>query len=335
MKIPMRVALGSASFALAFTSIPFALAAQTPASTLLVLNKEEASLVILDPASGRPVASVPTGEGPHEVVASTDGALAFVGNYGGAQTPGNSISVIDVKSGKELRRVDLGPLRRPHGLAFAGDRLFFTAETNRLVGRYDPASNQIDWLLGTGQAGTHMVVAAKDGSLLFTSNIGSDSVSIIEQGPNPGAWNVTVVPVGKGPEAIDLSPDGRELWTAHSRDGGISIIDPAAHKVVGTIELGTRRSNRLKFTPDGKLVLVTDLDAGELRVVDAVARREVKRIPLGRSPEGILIPPAGNVAYVAVTGDNQVAVLDLKTLAITTRFAPGKGPDGMAWVGKD
>jgi YVTN family beta-propeller protein len=266
------------------------------------------------------------------VVVSADGALAFVGNYGGAQNPGNSISVVDVRSGKELRRVDLGPLRRPHGLAFAGDKLFFTAETNRLVGRYDPATDRIDWLLGTGQAGTHMVVAAKGGALLFTSNIGSDSISILEQGQNPGAWNVIVVPVGKGPEALDLSPDGRELWTAHSRDGGVSIIDVASRKVVATIDLGTKRSNRLKFSPDGKLVLITDLDAGELRVVDAVTRQEVKRLPLGHSPEGILIPPDGTRAYVAVTGDSEVAVLDLKTLAVVRRFAPGKGPDGMAWV---
>lgn len=335
MSIPARLLFGVAFSLLVLAPGPPPATAQTPAGTLVVLNKEEASLVVVDPASGKTLATVATGEGPHEVVVSSDGTLAFVGNYGGAQTPGNSISVIDLENANELRRVDLGPLHRPHGLAFAAGKLFFTAETNRLIGRYDPAANQIDWLLGTGQAGTHMVVAARDGSLLFTSNIGSDSVSIIERGANPGAWNVTVVPVGKGPEAIDLSPDGRELWTAHSRDGGVSIIDPATHAVTATIDLGTKRSNRLKFTPDGKLVLITDLDAGELRVVDAAARREVKRIPLGRSPEGILIPPGGTRAFVAVTGENQVAVVDLKSLAVTSRFAPGRGPDGMAWAKKD
>jgi YVTN family beta-propeller protein len=316
MRYVVRLVSATAVFA-ALTCSAVLLEAQTPASALLVLNKEDSSLVIVEPSSGRISATIPTGEAPHELVVSADGALAFASNYG-SRSPGNTISVIDVKTAKEIRRVDLGPLRRPHGLAYAGDRLFVTAEANRLVGRYDPAANRIDWLFGTGEAGTHMVLAAKGGSLLFTSNIGSNTVSIIEQGQNAGSWDAVVVPVGQGPEAIDLSPDGRELWTAHSRDGGVSIIDVATRKVVGTIALGTKRSNRLKFTTDGRLVLITDLDGGELRVV-----------------EGILIPPDGTHAYVAVTGDNQVAVIDLKTLSVTSRLAPGRGPDGMAWVGKN
>jgi YVTN family beta-propeller protein len=334
MHISLRNEWRRILFATAFTVVGSTIDAQTPSPALLVLNKEDASLVFIDPASGRTTASVPTGQGPHELVVSADGALAFASNYG-TQTPGSSISVIDTKARRELRRVDLGPLRRPHGLAYAGGRLYFTAEANRLIGRYDPSGNQIDWLLGTGQAGTHMIVVAKDGALIFASNIGSDNITVLEQGTNAGAWNATVIPVGKGPEAIDLSPDGREVWTAHSRDGGLSIIDVASRKVVGTLDVGTKRSNRLKFTPDGKLVLITDLDAGELRVLDAATHHDVKRIPLGRSPEGILIPPAGAIAYVAVTGDNQVAVVDLKTLTVTTRLSPGKGPDGMAWIGKN
>jgi YVTN family beta-propeller protein len=305
--------------------------AQPSSGTLLVLNKEDATLALVDPVSGRVTARVPTGEGPHEVVVSDDGALAFASNYG-AQTPGSTISVIDIRAAKEVRRVDVAPLRRPHGLAFAAGRLVFTAETNRAIGSYDPAANTIDWIFGTGQAGTHMVVVTADRSRIFTANIGSDTITILERGANPLAWDATVVAVGKGPEAIDLSPSGRELWTAHSRDGGISIIDVAARKVTATIDLGTKRSNRLKFTRDGKLVLVTDLDAGELRVIDATARREIKRLPLGRSPEGILIAPEGTQAFVAVTGDNEIAVIDLSTLTVVNRFSPGKGPDGMAWV---
>src|SRR5471030_2107942 len=122
-----------------------------------------------------------------------------------------------------------------------------------------------------------MVLPAKDARTLFTSNIGGDSVSAISQGAD-GAWTQTVIPVGKGPEGIDLSPNGREVWSAHSRDGGVSIIDVASKKVVQTISLGTKRSNRVKLTPDGRFALVSDLDAGELVVLDAPARREIKRI---------------------------------------------------------
>jgi YVTN family beta-propeller protein len=167
---------------------------------------------------------------------------------------------------------------------------------------------------------------------MFTANIGSDSITIIERGPNPQTWNETVVAVGKGPEGFDVSPDGRELWAAHSRDGGVSIVDIAAKKVASTFDAGTKRSNRLTFTPDGRQVLISDLDAGELVVVDVATKTVSKRLALGRAPEGILIPPGGAVAFVAVNGDNNVAVVDLKTFEVMRRLQTGRGPDGMAWV---
>ena len=112
------------------------------------------------------------------------------------------------------------------------------------------------------------------------------------------------------------------------------MIDIASRAVVRTFDLRTKRSNRLKITPDGALVLVSDLDGGELVVADARTRAEVRRIPLGRSPEGILVAPDGARAYVAVTGDNVVAVVNLETLQVVGRIETGSGPDGMAWVGR-
>jgi YVTN family beta-propeller protein len=274
---------------------------------------------------------VPTGDGPHEVALSADGRTAYVTNYGTAQAPGSSLSVIDAAAGRELRRVDLGPLRRPHGVIVRGGSVYFTCEGSRVVARLDAASNTVDWVMGTGEAGTHMVVAAPDGAALFTPNIGSDSVSWFRRSPGSQAWDVTRIPVGRGPEAIDLSPDGKELWTAHSRDGGASVIDAATGKAVQTFDIGTKRSNRLRFTLDGRLVLVSDLDAGEVVFIDAAARRIVKRLAVGRAPSGILMVPDGSLAYVALTGENALAVVDLKTLAVTGRVPTGAGPDGMAY----
>ncbi len=306
-------------------------AAATPSPALIVLNKEDATLAIVDPASGKVVARIPTGAGPHEVAASSDGKLALVGNYGTGPAPGTTLSLIDLVAQKELHRVDLGPLRRPHGVFFSEGKFYFTAEVNKLIGRYDPASNQIDWLLGTGQNSTHMVLLNKDANRIFAANIGSDSISIFERS-GAANWNQTVVGVGKGPEAIDQSPDGKEIWTAHSRDGGVSIIDIAAKKVAQTLSVGTKRSNRLKFTPDGKHVLISDLEAGDLVVLDVATHKEIKRMKLGKSPEGILVVPDGSRAYLAVNGDNKIAVLDLKTWEITGHLETGSGPDGMAWA---
>jgi YVTN family beta-propeller protein len=298
---------------------------------LLVLNKEDAAFVIVNPDSGAILGTVSVGQGPHELVVSTDGTYAFASNYGTGPAPGHTISMIDIAAVKEVRRIEVAPLSRPHGLAFGNGRLYFTAETDKKVARYDPAADKIDWQFETGQNATHMVLPTKDLRTIFTSNIASDSVSAIQQGAD-GGWTQTVIAVGKGPEGIDLSPNGREVWSAHSRDGGVSVIDVASKKVTRTIDVGTRHSNRIKLTPDGRLALVSDVDTGELVVVDAPARRTIRRVALGRSPEGILIAPDGTRAFVAVNGDNHVAVVDLKTFTVARKLRTGNGPDGMAWV---
>ena len=190
----------------------------------------------------------------------------------------------------------------------------------------------MDWLLGTGQNSTHMVMVSQDLDHIYTANIGSDSITILDRAAGAAGWNATVVPVGKGPEGMDISPDGQQLWTAHSRDGGVSIIDLATRKVLETFGAGTRRSNRIKFTLDGKRALISDLDGGELVVLDVATRKQIKRLKLGKTPEGILLEPGGARAYLAVAGENRVDILDLKSLEIEGKLETGAGPDGMAWA---
>jgi YVTN family beta-propeller protein len=306
-------------------------AADLPKPLLLVLDKPEGKLLMVDPEAKKIVGEVATGTGPHEVTVSADGKLAFVANYGD-QTPGESISVIDLQARKELRRVNLGALRRPHGMAESKGKIYFTAEANKAVVRYDPAADRIDWLMGTGQDLTHMLVINKDQTRIFTANIFSDSIGVLEPMGAGGNWHYTVIPVGKRPEGIDLSPDGKEVWTAHSQDGGVSVIDVESKKVVATIPSLTKHSNRLKFTPDGKLVLISDAESSQVLAIDVKERKLVKRIPVGAVPLGIQITPDGRLAYVACAQEGKVAIVDLASLSQTGSIDVGPGPDGMAWV---
>jgi len=307
-------------------------AAQTPSPALLVLEKDDEKLDIVNPATLKIVAQAPSGGGPHEVVASADGRFAYVSNYITQQGPFKTISVIDLVAQKALPPVDLGALRGPHGLWFAAGKVYFTAELNKVIGRYDPAGQQVDWILGTGQNVTHMVVVSGDSKRIFTSNIGSDTICEIEPGSGRGGWTVTPIPVGKGPEGFDLSPDGKEVWAANSGDGTVSVIDTSAKKVTQTIDVKTKHSNRLKFTPDGKLALISDPEGGELVVIDVASRAVRKRIHVGKGPEGTLVQPDGAKAYVALSGENAVAVVDLRTLAVIAKLQTGKDPDGLAWA---
>src|SRR5580704_2433933 len=138
------------------------------AAQLLVLNKE-GNVAVIDPATQKILGKGPTGEGPHEVVSTTDGKFAVASNYGTAQAPGHTLSVIEIASYQEVHRVDLAPQSRPHGLFAAGGKVFFTCEGSKTIGRYDPATNRVDWVLGTGQDGTHMIALSRDNKTIFTS----------------------------------------------------------------------------------------------------------------------------------------------------------------------
>ncbi len=308
--------------------------AQGPTPALLVLEKGGRTLAIVDPQRLAVVGRADAGQDPHEVVASPDGRFAYISNYGAFATPLATLSVVDLVARKTLPAVELGALRAPHGLWLAGGKVYFTAEGSKAIGRYDPSARQIDWVLGLGQDRTHMLVVSTDEQRIFTSDVNSGTVTLLRRAreADVSGWTMTHVPVGRGPEGFDVSPDGRELWAANSADGTVSIVDLAAKKVVQTVPVNTKRSNRLKFTPDGKRVLVSDLGAGDLVVLDAASRRELKRIGLGRGAGGILVAPDGSRAFVAVSADDNVAVVDLPTLTVAGRISTGKGPDGMAWV---
>lgn len=150
-------------------------------------------------------------------------------------------------------------------------------------------------------------------------------------------WKLTNVPSGNGVEGFDVSPDGREIWAANARDATVTIIDPATRKAIQTLPIPVKGANRVKFTPDGKRVLISGLGAGpnagpSLVVMDASSRNEVKQFNLGGGAAGILIASDGSRAYVAVSTNDQVVVLDLKTLEVVGQISAGKQPDGLAWA---
>lgn len=300
-------------------------------SYLLVLNKAENTLAMVDPQDYKVIAKIPTGEGPHEVIASSDGKLAFVANYGTQQVLGNSLSVIDLAAKKEIRRVDLGALRRPHGIIEVGGKIYFTCEVNRLIARYDPVADKVDWVMGTGQDATHMLVATAGAKRIYTANIRSNTITVFDSTTPP--MKVIQIPVGNQPEGIDLSPDGKELWVGKNGEGKITIIDTATNKIKEDVQTGGVPI-RVKFTPDGKRVLVSSAQSGELIVLDALARKEIKRIAVGEVPVGILITPDGKRAFVATMQSGQVTAVNLDDLTVIKKIEPGQGPDGLAWAGK-
>ena len=299
---------------------------------LLVLLRDASALAIVDPTSGEEVGRVPTGRDPHEVTASADGRLAFVASMV------DGISVIDLGAQEEIRRVDPGPGSRTHDVLFHDGRVYFTIEGYKSIGRYDPVADQIDWTLGIGQDGTHMIVLDRRTDTMFLPNVGSNTVSVVEGVTDgPAASRLSVIPIpGERPEGLDLSPDGRELWTATRNDGGVSIIDVPSRQVVETLDLDLRDANRLKFTPDGR-VLIIDGEAASLVVMDAASRRVLRRVSVGATDTGdgaVLVSPDGTRAYLGLRAADRVAVVDLETLEVSAEIpmGDGAGPGCLYWI---
>ena len=311
-------------------------AAQTSSSgRLLVVFRDSSELGIVDAASGKLLGRVPTVKGPHEV--TTDGKLAFMGS------PAEGVGVIDIATQKELRRFN-PPGSAPHDVLFGNGTLFFTAEGYKSIGRYNPATKAIEWMLGLGQNGSHMLVLGRDPNIMYVANQGSNTVSFVEGiAAGPPKWQVTAaVPVpGHTVEALDLSPDGRELWAAASIEGTVHVIDVATRKVTYSAELGMKDGNRLRITPDGKQVLLLD-GGGEgtpatFVVLDRASRKEVTRIKLWDTETGaggFWVTRDGSRAYIGLRTVDRVAVVDLKTLAVINHFPmpPKSGPGCIVWL---
>jgi DNA-binding beta-propeller fold protein YncE len=314
---------------------------------LLVLSKGDLTLSVIDPSTLKILGKAPSGPDPHEVAASADGRTAYISNYGAGRGGFNTLTVADLVSFTAKPPIDLGPLHGPHGMFQAGGKIYFTAEVAKAIGRVDPATNKVDWVIGTGQDISHMVVVSSDLKRLFTVNVQSATASIIERAVGragrfaPAAdddWTIASVKVGESAddfEGFDVSPDGRELWTASPR-GKISIVDTVGKKLAQSIDApGVSGANRVKFTLDGKRVLISRLSggagsAGNIVVYDAATRNEIKKIDAGGGVGGMLMQPDGTRAFgSARTG---VVVIDLKTLEVVGRVDVGPNPDGVAWA---
>ena len=291
---------------LLFLSVAILAQAQAaiPAGALLIVtNKQEATASIIEMGSGQTLATVPTGDGPHEVAVAASGEWAVVANYGG-QEPGSSLTVIDLVLHSVRRTIDLGEYRRPHGIVvLPGDSLVaVTVEA-------------------------HMVAVTADGRRGFTANIGSNSITEIDLTSGVSVRSLEVAPRTEG---VGVTPDGREVWVGSNTDHTVTVVDAQNWTVIDTLP-AAGLPYRVAISNDGSTALVPAPMAGVVRVFDVESREERKAISFGDGqPVGTAISPDGAYAFVSLQGTDEAAMVDLRTLEEVRRFKTGAGPDGIA-----
>lgn len=316
------------------------------AAQLLVVNKTDDSVSILDAASGKVRATVAVDPGPHEVEMLGDGRTAAVSSYGRKDQPGRYVSLIDVASGKVVSKIDIGEGSKPHGLkALRDGRLLVTAEGRKELVVVDPREGKILARDPTGREFSHLVTASPDGRRAYVTSLRPGSVTVIDLQTGKV---VKDIPTGKGAEGLDATPDGREVWVANREANTISVVDVGMLAPVFTIR-ASEFPIRVKIAPDGRTAIATFSGSGDVRVFDTATRVERSRIGIGRDavegsetrlfqkrfgsspvPVGLLIAPDGKRAFVSAGHADVVAVIDLEKARVEDAWTAGREPDGLA-----
>jgi len=305
--------------------------AQVPGltGTIVVTNKTPSTATVIDVATGRALATIPTGQGPHEIALSSDGRIAVVTDYSG--TPGKTLTVIDLSTMRVARTIDLGEHRRPHGIRFLpGDSLVaVTSEASRNLLVVNVLVGEERKVIPTQGNGSHMVGVVADASRAYTGNIGSNSISEIDL--RTGQF-VRSVDVPAQPEAINVTPDGKEVWVGSNATGKVSVVD-ASNGTVTTAAEGFGWPYRVLFTPDVKTVLMPDLRKEELRFIDRANRHELARLSFAEgAPQGITMTPNGRYALMSLSKQARVAIIDVQGRSVAGYLPAGETPDGIVYT---
>jgi DNA-binding beta-propeller fold protein YncE len=258
--------------------------AQVPGltGTLVVTNKSPSTTTIIDVATGQALATLPTGNNPHEVVITRDGRTAVVTDYGTGNAP--TLTVIDVPGKRVARTISLGQYTAPHGIVYLpGDSLVaVTSERTNHVVIVAVASGEIRKAIPTNKRGSHMVAVTGDGRRAWTGDMGDHTVSELDV--SSGTY-IRSIAVPNQPEAINVTPDGREVWVGSNATGKVSVVDPSSGSVTTAAE-GVSWPYRVLFTPDNSTVVLPDLRNHEVRFLERATRRALSAGVVEHAGEG-------------------------------------------------
>jgi YVTN family beta-propeller protein len=303
---------------------------------LLVAQKGDKSLAIVDPAAGKVLASVPEGGiTGHEVTASPDGRFAYVPIYGNSGvgkpgTDGTNMVVVDLAAHKVIGNVDFGHGVRPHHPVF-GPRdgmLYVTTELDKTVSIIDPKTLKIVGAIPTGQTESHMLAISHDGRRGYTANVGPGTVSVLDM---EARKTLKVIPVSGVTQRIAITPDDRWVFTADQTKPQVAAIDTAGNEVKHWIPLEGKGYGSAP-TPDGKWLLVALPDVNKVAVIDIDAMQVARNVDVPAYPQEVVVSPDGKTAYVSCMHADKVAVIDISSGRMTRTIETGNETDGLAWA---
>lgn len=303
---------------------------------LLVANKGDQTLGIIDPESGKQIAAVAEGGTTgHEVIASPDGKLAYVPIYGNSGvgkpgTDGSHLVAIDLATRKVVGNLDFGHGVRPHCPMFGpkDGLLYVTTEIENAITVIDPHSMKIVGSIPTGKPESHMLSITHDGRYGFTANVGSGTVSVLDM---QARKTLEVISVAPSVQRMSISVDDRYAFTSDQTKPQLAVIDIKTRKVTSWIPLPATGYGSAP-TPDGNWLVLALSPANKVAVINLKTMKVEHTIDVPAAPQEVLVRPDGAVAYVSCDASRKVAEIQTSTWTVSRLIDAGPGADGLAWA---
>jgi DNA-binding beta-propeller fold protein YncE len=303
---------------------------------LLVANKNDHALGLIDPATGTQVAAVPeNGITGHEVTASPDGTKAYVPIYGSGGvgkpgTDGQHIVVIDLASRAIEKTFTFSKGVRPHHPVFGpkDGLLYVTTELENTVTVFDPRTMTIVGTVSTDQPESHMLAISSDGTRGYTANVGPGTVSVLDLSNRK---LVKVIPVATHTQRIALSVDDRWAFTSDTVQPRLAVIDTKSNTVSRWIPLPAPGYGAAP-TPDGRWLVIAVTAANKVAVIDLKTFEVARTIDTPPSPQETLVRPDGTMVYVSCDVPGKVVAIRTSDWAVDKVIDAGKYADGLAWA---
>jgi YVTN family beta-propeller protein len=330
---------------LSFLILIVLMASAVQGATLVVANKAEATVSLINLVSGEIVATLATGEGPHEVGISPDGRFALVSNYGYRGGTGQSLTLIDVTAAEVVKTIDLGEYKKPHGVEWIDDeRAAVTVEDSRALIVVDVGKGEVIQAIGTEQEVSHMVALDPGGRRAYTANIGSGSITVIDLAQGLLERNIVT---GSGAEGIAVSASGAQVWVTNRAADTVTVLNAETFETIKEIS-SKGFPIRATATPQGQ-VLVTRARAGDLVIYDTETLQEIRTVAFDLSsiaaagrlfgdrfgdssvPIGVIVDGTGEHAFVAHANADIITEINLATGEVIRPLYAGKEPDGMGF----
>ena len=291
------------------------------ANVVVVLNSRDATVQLLDQATGTDQGTFAVGKEPHHLMATPDNKSVIV-----ASSEGNELIFLDPLSGKVQRR--LTNVLDPYQIGFSPDQKWFVSTALRLdrvdIYQYVNGNLVLSKRVPMPRMPSHIAFDAAS-TTAFITRQGSDQVSALDLKTGTIKWTL---PVGKLPAGITMTPDDKFLLVGIMGSDYVEVIDWRTAKTVKRIKTGNGAHN-FRAVGDKRHVFVSNRVQNSINIIDQVTLENVGMIPVPGGPDCMELSSDGKTLWVTQRWIKKVAVIDVASRKVIKMIPVGRSPHGV------